>query len=272
MKKRLKTIFILILCITTVSLAYWIYYGLNIAKDDYRLTKLEVIDTNLPEEFSDFKIGFISDINLNETSDINRLETIIDDINNANVDLIIFGGDLYEGEHFDQEVVLQHLKNLKSSYGKFAVLGEKDIVYLNETNSLLQESGFEVLHNEYRRIYYKDATISLFGLESSGDVSGLINKKNQDTFKLVAVHEPDYFDQSCETINLQLSGHSMGGYIQLPLIGAIQNRNLAENYIAGTYKKNGAKLIISNGIGNEDDYSYRFNCPNEVLIITLKNN
>ena len=168
-------------------------------------------------------------------------------------------------------MVLECLKNIQSKYGKFAVLGEKDMIYLNETNTLLQESGFEVLHNEYRKLYYNGSSIALFGLETNGDVSGLINETNQDSFKLVAVHEPDYFNDCYKAIDLQLSGHSMGGYVSLPLVGSIHDRELAKSYVYGTHHKKNAYLVISNGLGNEMDYSYRFNCPNEVLVITLKN-
>ena len=112
------------------------------------------------------------------------------------------------------------------------MLGEKDLASLNDVTSILNEGGFEVLHNEYRTIYFNNATIGLFGLESSGDISGLINENNQDIYKLVAVHEPDY--------------------------------------VHGYYTKNKSQLVISNGLGMENGYEYRLFCPNQINIITLK--
>ena len=90
---------------------------------------------------------------------------------------------------------------------------------------ILTEAGFEVLHNESRSIYYKDAVIDLLGLENTGDCSGLINENNNNHFKIALVHQPDYFTQIKESsVQLQLSGHTLGGYYKLPFIGSIETK------------------------------------------------
>lgn len=271
MRQKLRIVKRLFLAIIAISCVYILYHTFFLAENEYQITNQAIISKNLPEEFDGFKIGFISDVNLNETSDLKRLEKIVKRINEENLDMVLFGGDLYEGEIFDSDDVIKQLKAIQSKYGKFAILGEKDMVFINEANTLLQESGFEVLHNEYRKLYYQGSTISLFGLEANGNLTGLINEENKNSFKLTVVHEPDYFDQTYKHTNLQISGHSQGGYINVPFLGSLFTRELAKNYVNGTYQKENATLLISNGLGNESDYSYRFLCPNEVLVITLKN-
>lgn len=39
--------------------------------------------------------------------------------------MVIFGGDLFSATPFDNDKVIELLSNIKSKYGKFAVLGEK---------------------------------------------------------------------------------------------------------------------------------------------------
>ena len=123
--------------------------------------------------------------------------------------MVIFGGDLFSATPFDNDKVIELLSNIKSKYGKFAVLGEKDLASSNDVNAILNEGGFEVLHNEYRPIYFNGSTISLFGLEGTGELSGLVNENNSESYKIVAVHEPDYFNTTSNNeIALQLSGHT----------------------------------------------------------------
>lgn len=271
MRKKIRIIKILLLVIIIIGGCFGYYYSHYIAPDDYTIKKITISNSSLPNEFKNFEIGFISDINLQNSNDITRLEKIITSLNNQHVDMVIFGGDLFLNAPFDNEKVIEALSNIKSSYGKFAVLGEKDLASLNDVTSILNEGGFEVLHNEYRPIYFNNAVIGLFGLEGSGDISGLINENNQNVYKLVAVHEPDYFDTTVKSdIALQLSGHTMGGYIYLPGLGGLFKKNNGSNYVHGYHTKNKSQLIISNGLGMENNHEYRLFCPNQINIVTLK--
>lgn len=271
MRKKIRTIKILILIILVIGGGFGYYHSRFIAPDDYTIKRTTISNSSLPNEFNNFEIGFISDINLKNSEDITRLEKIISSLNKQHVDVIIFGGDLFFNTPFDHDKVIKMLSNIKSSYGKFAVLGEKDLASLNDVTSILNEGGFEVLHNEYRPIYFNNATLGLFGLESNGDISGLINENNQTLYKIIAVHEPDYFTTTAKSdIALQLSGHTMGGYINIPGIGGLLKRNNGNKYVHGHYTLNKSQLVISNGLGMEEGYEYRFLCPNQINIITLK--
>ena len=73
------------------------------------------------------KIGFISDINLQKSSDVTRLKKIVTSLNKEKVDMVILVGDLFSATPFDNDKVIELLYNIKSKYGKFAVLGEKNL-------------------------------------------------------------------------------------------------------------------------------------------------
>ena len=93
-----------------------------------------------------------------------------------------------------------------------------------------------------------------------------------DEFRIYeAVHEPDYFDETSESdIALQLSGHTMGGYIYLPGIEGLLKKIYNVNYVHGYHKKNNSQLIISNGLSLESNVNFRLFCPNQIDIICLK--
>lgn len=268
-KTRLIKFLLLLIIIITGSFGY--YHAKYIAPYDFKIKNTTIENEKLPKEFKDFTIAFISDINLKNSEDISRLKNIINTLNKQSADMVIFGGDLFDTSPFDNSTIINLLSKIESSYGKFAVLGEKDLASLNDVSVILNEGGFEILHNEYRPIYFNNATIGLFGLESSGNIESLLNENNQQLYKIVAVHEPDYFDETSKSdIALQLSGHTMGGYIYLPGIEGILKKINGVNYIHGKYQKNNSQLVISNGLSVENDFSFRLFCPNQINIIKLE--
>lgn len=266
-KNMITMLCILILLVTSITTYY---YGRFVAPTQYRITSSTITSDNLDASVSDLKIAFISDIHLHTKEDITRLEQIVKDMNHHEFDMVIFGGDLYDGTPFDEANVIAILKNINSTHGKFAIQGEKDLLYNNEINSILSDSGFEVLHNEYRKIYYEDTAFALFGLENNGDISALLNNDNRDMFKLVVVHEPDYFEETVlQNVDLQISGHSLGGYINLPIYGPVFKRTNAKNFVNGRHDLDQSTLLISNGLGLESSHRFRLFTANEVLSISL---
>ena len=127
------------------------------------------------------------------------------------------------------------------------------------------------MHNELRYIYYKGSIIDLLGLENSGDCSGLISEDNKDHYKIALVHQPDYFTQIKESsVQLQLSGHTLGGYYKLPFIGSIETKQKGKKYVSGKHVNNGTTLLISNGFHKESNDQHRFLTYDEINIIKLK--
>lgn len=244
------------------------FFGLG---SHFRFTFQTYTSDKLPQEFQDFSIAFMSDLNIADKNDLTRMKTIVKQLNQKDVDMILFGGDLFDGDVFEQEQVIDILKSIQSKYGKFAVTGEKDQVDLNTCQNILTESGFEILHNEMRQIYYRDAYIRLIGLENNGDCSHLSNDNNADDFKLAFVHQPDYFDDVKKSdVQLQLSGHTLGGYIKIPFFGGLYTKDLGEKYVSGRYSDKETTLIISEGFKKESDKNYRIFTNDTINIVTLK--
>lgn len=238
---------------------------------NYSFSQDTFSSNTIPKEFDGFTIAFISDLNIADKSDLTRIDKIVNELNEKDIDMIVFGGDIFDSTPFENEQTIEVLKSIHSKYGKFAVTGEKDQTDINTCTNILTESGFEVLHNEIRNIYYQNACINLIGLENNGDCSSLINDSNKNNFKLAIVHQPDYFDEvKKSSVQLQLSGHTLGGYIRLPFLGGMIKKDLGTNYVSGQHESNNTTLIISNGINKETNEKYRIFTRDEINIITLK--
>jgi hypothetical protein len=92
----------------------------------------------------------------------------------------------------------------------------------------------------------------------------------------VAVHEPDYADQVAarardpdHPILLQLSGHSHGGQVHLPLAGAPVLPYLGQKYPRGLRRVGSMWLYTNRGVGLIRP-AVRINCPPEITLLTLR--
>ena len=235
--------------------------------DDYTFSTYQYVTNKIPADFNNFKIAFFSDCNLSSSQDIERFDKIVDELNEKTFDMVIFGGDLYEGDPIECEKVSKIFKKIDCQYGKFAVLGEKDTSLL-EVSETLNEGGFEVLTDTQRTIYYKNKKISLLGLNEK-KASAVITEDNKNLFQLAIVHQPDTFDNNYKNIHLQLSGHSHGGFFYFPVLGSLITDEGCKIYNHGLYTKNNAQLYVTNGIHGTSKIPYKFLAKNEIKFITF---
>lgn len=88
---------------------------------------------------------------------------------------------------------------------------------------------------------------------------------------ILLAHEPDFADLSAPTgrFALQLSGHSHGGQISLPLLGAPILPPFGRRYPRGRYQVGEMIQYNNRGLGMVQP-SRRFNCRPEITLFTLR--
>src|SRR5699024_2934241 len=93
-----------------------------------------------------------------------------------------------------------------------------------------------------------------------------------DSYKILLSHAPDLADEAALfNIHLQLSGHSHGGQIKIPFVGAIVKPPYAEKYYEGFYKIGDnppLTLYVNRGIGTTR-LPFRFLSRPELTVFTL---
>jgi predicted MPP superfamily phosphohydrolase len=91
--------------------------------------------------------------------------------------------------------------------------------------------------------------------------------KNEATVLLA--HEPDFADYAARhPVDLQLSGHSHGGQVRLPGIGALVLPAMARKYPMGFNRVGRLQVYTNRGLGVINP-PVRFRCPPEVTFVTL---
>ncbi len=264
MKKFLKVLLILILIISLISSV--IAYGTFVSVSSISIVNQKISSTKINDDMNDLKIAFISDIHYNHFMNKERLTKMIERINAFKPDILLFGGDLFDDptlypidENVTKELA-ECLSQLQADYGKFAVLGETDHheSVLPIVEDLLFQADFELLKNQNIQLTKeRSSTIYLIGIDSlvggNPDVEMSLQEVDTNAFTIVLTHAPDLISQlPSNGIDLVLAGHSHGGQIALPFIGALNKKEGALSYSKGEYWINQTQLIVSNGMGTTD--------------------
>jgi predicted MPP superfamily phosphohydrolase len=87
---------------------------------------------------------------------------------------------------------------------------------------------------------------------------------------VLLAHEPDYADSVRDyPVDLQLSGHSHGGQVRVPLVGALYLPPLGRKYPSGLRQLGSLTLYTNRGIGTTV-LPVRLNSAPEVTLLTLR--
>jgi hypothetical protein len=93
-------------------------------------------------------------------------------------------------------------------------------------------------------------------------------------FTLLLYHSPDLMPQAVRAgVDLYLCGHTHGGQIRLPLVGAlVTSSRFWKKYEMGRYVEKNTMMYVSRGIGMEGMGAprARFLCPPEIELIELR--
>lgn len=243
-----KIVFFVIIFTITIFI-----YGRLINTKGFNVREYAIKD-NLP---NDYKIVQISDINYKRTTDKKDLEKIIDRINFIKPDIVVFTGDLlnnsinYSNE--DIEDITKLLNKIDVTIDKLAIKGEEDNNKYFDT--IMNNSGFIILNNEYKLIYNNSKTpIMIAGINNIKDNfdSTLDYLNSNDIYSILLIHKPDEIKKiDYNKFNLILAGHSLNGYINIPILKNLFLPDGATDYYQEYYKLDNTKLYISNGIGTK---------------------
>lgn len=236
--------------------------------------------TTIPKELSGKRIVQFSDIHLSSTYTLKKLRRLVKQINSLSPDLVFFTGDLIDAPQQYKEAgeIPSILKQIKAPLGKFAVYGNHDHggFGTNLYEEIMKKSHFQLLKNSSVRIEGSDEkALVIYGLDDvmlgKPNLAQTLQNASQEFFSIVLVHEPDIAPEVARyPINLQLSGHTHGGQIQLPFIGPIVTPPYGTNYVEGLYtvQHSAMKLYVNRGLGTTR-LPFRLLAPPELTIFTL---
>ena len=263
LKKHWKIIFsiLIILLIAFICMRY-------IGTSGLKIREYKVVNPKL-NSFYGFKVVHFSDLHYGMTVDEDKLKTLVEMINKTKPDLVVFTGDLVD-RHTKvtddvSNILSSNLSKISSTYGKYYVTGNHDIVNISYDN-IMTKANFKSLDESYEIINSKNnKTMFIAGVSVDKNLNTntieTINLNNFD-YKIFILHYPDEIDNVLKyNFDLILSGHSHNGQVRLPVIGKIITPINAKKYYDPYYKIENTDLYISGGIGNSTINFRLFNKP-----------
>ena len=246
--------------------------------------KIESMILKLPRltpNFTGLRIAQVSDFHMGGWMNAERLQHVMDLVVAQAPDVLLLTGDFLIGRTFDtgSEQHLQDMINIFSPVAKsipsYGILGNHDYwTNPDAVREMLHLSGIMELTNSVSTISRGDEVLHICGVDDiwEGDVrlEEVLSRLPDDGTAILLAHEPDFADTSAATgrFDLQVSGHSHGGQVVIPLFGAPVLPYLGQKYPSGLYRIGNMYQYTSRGVGMIDP-PVRFNCPPEITIFKL---
>jgi hypothetical protein len=240
-----------------------------------QLERVRVPVEGLSPALDGLRIVQLSDLHLSPNTSLVFIEQAVAAANALRPDLVVLTGDYVSGRAAGIEDLAPVLGHLKAPLGVYAVLGNHDLwTDAGCVVSALIAAGLSVLVNQGRVVHRGGAALYIAGLDDgwSGrpDLPRAMQAHLPGAPTVLLLHEPDlakYVAQDTR-ITLQLSGHSHGGQVRLPFIGAPVLPHLGRVYDMGLYRVNRMWLYTNRGVGVAG-LRVRFNCRPEITELTL---
>ncbi len=239
-----------------------------------RVERVSVRLPRLPGAAEGLRIVQLSDIHLGPYVTLDHVATAVQMAAALQPDLFVLTGDFVSGSAAYLKPAIELLRLLRAPLGTYAVLGNHD--HWTNPSAIrrhLSEAHVQVLSNRSVRLVGGDEGLWLAGVddvwERRDDLHAALADVPAKACVLALVHEPDFADESAQAgIALQLSGHSHGGQVRLPVIGAPVLPHLGRRYPIGLQRASSTWVYTSRGIGVIYP-PIRLNCPPEVTFLTL---
>ena len=259
-------------------------YSSLVSRHEISVITRNIPITDLPPAFQGYRVVQLSDFHLDEYTEPFFLEEVVAQVNRLAPDLVLLTGDYITRGSLtfvlDRRAAHRCAEILSTinCAQKFCILGNHDVaVNASMVTQALQARGLPVLRNSYETITVRGDSLHVGGtadpVTDIPDLSGAVPAHPSGPV-LVMIHAPDYVDSvrehpSGHLVDLMLSGHTHGGQIRLPILGATILPPLGQKYVQGHFQFGALQLYVNRGLGTVG-LPARWNCPPEISLFTLQ--
>ena len=258
-----------VLATTVGSAAAGITYGTVVERHRIEMTSATLPVSGLPLALDGLRIGLITDVHHSRLVPAVDVVQALELAMSARPDLIVLGGDYVTfGDRAFVGPVAELLGTLRAPHGIFAILGNHDDD--RDMPAALAGKGFIVLKDQRTQISIRGETLTLAGIRfwtRRAENIARITKGAEGTVLLLA-HDPRRLVEAANlNVPAVLSGHTHGGQIVVPGVGAITRRRFP--VLSGLGERKDTSIFVSRGVGTVY-VPIRINCPPEVALLTLR--
>lgn len=255
------------------------YNGIHQGRFEPRSVQVEAVRLDLPSlepQFDGYRIVQISDIHIGTWINRERLEGVVALVNQQSPDLVVITGDFVTFDPHDFVAdLISSLRQLQPRDATLAVLGNHDHWTDPQiVRDVISAANIIELSNAVFTLGRDGAALHVAGvddiMEGLDRLELVLRQMPAEGTAILLAHEPDFADISAASgrFDLQLSGHTHGGQVVLPYLGAPLLPRLGRKYPSGFYQINGMAHYTNRGVGTAA-MQLRVNCPPEITVLTL---
>lgn len=222
----------------------------------------------------------VGDIHVERITDRERkLNALIEQLH---PDVIVFSGDFVNLSYTHDEQTRKDIREIVGAWraplGVYCVPGTPMVEPMERVLSFVEGlDNVTLLANSWAKIEHSGGELHILGLVTTHDLNAdrsalkrLIKDTPEGGLALLLTHSPDIAPEAAEVgFDLYMCGHTHGGQIRLPGIGAlISSSHHGNRFVMGRYEVGGMTLYTSRGVGLEGLGAprARFLCPPEIIL------
>jgi len=256
------------------------------------VTAPEIRLPGLPVAWDGVRIAHLSDLHLSRIVSARYLARCIDMAMRAVPDLILITGDFVTRSERWIPRLPALLSCLHAPHGVWGILGNHDHhVCAERVTAAVEAGGVRMLRNRHARLERGGERLWLAGIDSMEGKQYRLSRGDQarvdqlmrrylcealsgvdpDGCRILLAHSPDIMPLAKTLgVDLVLSGHTHGGQVRLPLVGAtVVPSRYGARYAAGLFHEGTTHLYVTRGLGVVR-LPVRFLCRPELAILTLR--
>lgn len=233
------------------------------------VTRVDLPMSGLPRALDGLRVGFLTDLHHSTIVPADEVSRAVALVNAEQPDLIVLGGDYVSfGERRFMAPVAERLGVLNAPHGVFAIVGNHDDEKTMPAE--LRRRGITMLMDDRTMLEMRGERLELAGLKfwtrSMGEVVPVLSGARSPV--LLLAHDPRrVVEAAALAVAGVLAGHTHGGQVVLPVLGAVAARRFP--VAAGRLTRENTEMFVSRGVGTVV-VPLRINCPPEVAVVTLR--
>jgi uncharacterized protein len=239
------------------------------------LKRVWLFHPTLPKAFDGLRIAQVADVHAGTFMPLERLARVRGLVERLRPDIVVFTGDQLDRRDLDAELFVHGFAGLSAPFGVFGILGNHDHTAGGELAvRALEAVGATPLVNDAAVLERRRSRLLLAGVDDldappgRGPDYSVLSSAPAD-FRLLLCHQPNGWPAGrLAGADVTLSGHTHGGQIAFPSRG-VNLARLGTPFIAGPYRRGGAFLYVSRGVG-VGAVPLRLGSPPEVDLLTLR--
>ncbi len=234
-----------------------------------------------PAECDGLRVDVIADLHTGSPHNgVDKLDRLVQRLAESDSQAVLMAGDyvilsVFLGTYIPADVIAEHLRPLTARKPVYAVLGNHDWWKDGaRVRAAFEEAGVTVLEDQATPVRLARCDLWVVGVgdlwEAPHDVERAFAAVDDDRPALAITHNPNLFPQMPARASLVVAGHTHGGQIAFPGIGAPGLWGKADGrYPRGHFIEGGRQLFVSPGIGTSI-LPIRFGVPPEISRLTLR--